>query len=38
MALIDEIVSRLRELDDEDGAEMVAWASSWSVGNGRKTS
>lgn len=34
--LVDEIVSYLRELDDEDDAEMAAWASSWVVGNGKR--
>ncbi|PTB65549.1 non-ribosomal peptide synthetase, siderophore synthesis [Trichoderma citrinoviride] len=35
--LVDEIVSCLQELDDEDDAEMAAWASSWVIGNGKMT-
>ncbi|EGR44663.1 non-ribosomal peptide synthetase, siderophore synthesis [Trichoderma reesei QM6a] len=36
--LVDEMVSCLQGLDDdEDDAEMAAWASSWVIGNGKKT-
>ncbi|EHK26839.1 putative non-ribosomal peptide synthetase [Trichoderma virens Gv29-8] len=34
--LIEEIVSYLEELDDKDGAEMAAWASTWLTGNSKK--
>ncbi|KAL6851850.1 non-ribosomal peptide synthetase, siderophore synthesis [Trichoderma novae-zelandiae] len=36
MNLVDEIVSYLQELDGEDNAEMVAWASSWATGKNGK--
>ncbi|KAH0489697.1 hypothetical protein TgHK011_010115 [Trichoderma gracile] len=36
--LVEEIVSCLQELDEEDDADIAAWASSWVIGNGKKTS
>ncbi|RFU81035.1 non-ribosomal peptide synthetase [Trichoderma arundinaceum] len=35
MSLVSKIISHLKELDDEDDAEMAAWASSWKTGSGR---
>ncbi|UKZ83008.1 putative NRPS-like protein biosynthetic cluster [Trichoderma virens FT-333] len=34
--LIGEIVSYLEELDDKEGVEMAAWASTWLTGNSKK--